>query len=66
MKLSLVVDNILYKECCRNKKCKNCKFYVKEYNCNIAKEYNCNIAYVIKILKKYNEVYSCEENNKNQ
>ena len=58
MKLSLVVDNIIYKECCRNKKCKNCEFYVKEYNCNIA--------YVIKILKKYNEVYSCEENNKNQ
>ena len=50
MKLSLVVDNIIYKECCRNKKCKNCEFYTKEYNCNIA--------YIIKIIEEYEKRFN--------
>ena len=58
MKLSEIVEKIMYKEFCKGNICKECKF---DNNC-----FNCELIKIINKFKKYDKEYSCEENNKNQ
>lgn len=55
MKISDVVAHILYKECCKGKICKQCKFDTKNFNCDLS--------YIIEVIEKYDNKYICKENN---
>ena len=58
MKLSRIVEKILYREFCKGNKCKECKFDNNSLHCELEK--------IINKLKKHDKEYSCEENNKNK
>lgn len=48
-KLSDLVVDVLYKNCCKGKQCNNCKFDTKNFHCHISA--------IINLIKEYEEMY---------
>ena len=48
--LSDLIEDILYKECCKGKQCKNCKYNITNLHCHISM--------IIKIVGDYEKRYN--------